>query len=45
LGGSGTRISEFEVSLVYKASSRIARAHTEALSQETTTKIEQKKNY
>jgi hypothetical protein len=36
LGGRGRRISEFEASLVYKVSSRTARAR-ETLSQTTTT--------
>jgi hypothetical protein len=36
LGGRGRRISEFEASLVYKVSSRTARATRETLSRKTT---------
>jgi hypothetical protein len=35
LGGRGRRISEFEASLVYRVSSRTARAYKETLSRKT----------
>jgi hypothetical protein len=41
LGGRGRRISEFEASLVYRVSSRTARA-IETLSQKTKNKTKQK---
>jgi hypothetical protein len=45
LGGRGRRISEFEASLVYKVSSRTARAVRETLSwkKKTKTKTKNKK--
>jgi hypothetical protein len=43
LGGRGRRISEFEVSLVYKVSSRTARLHRETLSQKKKKKTQKRK--
>jgi hypothetical protein len=44
LGSRGRQISEFEASLVYKVSSRTARAKRETLSPTTTTQQQQQNN-